>query len=195
MQITGGSGVVASVGTISVGIAFTSSSVQTTSTNACSATINQTYYHNGSSGQPPVATDVCYSDLCKTTVLGNGFYKIATTGNGVYIQITGGSGVVSAVTNCPSSLTSYSSSVKGVFNQACPFNGSNPGLTETYYHNGGGSAGTPPSSGDTCYSDSAGTTVLLAGYYNLDSNTGVDNRSYIEIGASGVVSFGYPQTC
>ena len=131
----------------------------------------------------------------KTTVLGNGYYKIATTGNGVYMQITGGSGVVSAVTNCPSGLTSYSSSVKGVFNQACPFNGSNPGLTETYYHNGGGSSGTPPSSGDTCYSDTAGTTVLLAGYYNLDSNTGVDNRSYIEIGASGVVSFGYPQTC
>ena len=78
MQITGGSGVVASVGTISVGVAFTSSLVKTTSTNACAATINQTYYHNGSSGQPPVATDVCYSDLCKTTVLGNGFYKIAT---------------------------------------------------------------------------------------------------------------------
>ena len=195
MQITGGSGVVASVGTISVGIAFSSGRSATPAAAACADTLNQTYYHNGSSGQPPVATDVCYSDLCKTTVLGNGFYKIATTGNGVYIQITGGSGVVSAVTNCPSSLTSYSSSVKGVFNQACPFNGSNPGLTETYYHNGGGSAGTPPTSGDTCYSDSAGTTVLIAGYYNLDSNTGVDNRSYIEIGASGVVSFGYPQTC
>ena len=195
MQITGGSGVVASVGTISVGIAFSSGRSATPAAAACADTLNQTYYHNGSSGQPPVATDVCYSDLCKTTVLGNGYYKISTAGTGTYMQITGGSGVVSAVTNCPSSLTSYSSSVKGVFNQACPFNGSNPGLTETYYHNGGGSAGTPPTSGDTCYSDSAGTTVLIAGYYNLDSNTGVDNRSYIEIGASGVVSFGYPQTC
>jgi hypothetical protein len=195
MQITGGSGVVASVGTISVGIAFSSGRSATPAAAACADTLNQTYYHNGSSGQPPVATDVCYSDLCKTTVLGNGYYKISTTGTGTYMQITGGSGVVSAVTNCPSSLTSYSSSVKGVFNQACPFNGSNPGLTETYYHNGGGSAGTPPTSGDTCYSDTAGTTVLIAGYYNLDSNTGVDNRSYIEIGASGVVSFGYPQTC
>tara|TARA_R110000751_G_scaffold269201_2_gene368874 strand:+ start:246 stop:1199 length:954 start_codon:yes stop_codon:yes gene_type:complete len=195
MQITGGSGVVASVGTISVGIAFSSGRSATPAAAACADTLNQTYYHNGSSGQPPVATDVCYSDLCKTTVLGNGYYKISTAGTGTYMQITGGSGVVSAVTNCPSSLTSYSSSVKGVFNQACPFNGSNPGLTETYYHNGGGSAGTPPTSGDTCYSDSAGTTVLIAGYYNLDSNTGVGNRSYIEIGASGVVSFGYPQTC
>jgi hypothetical protein len=195
MQITGGSGVVASVGTISVGIAFSSGRSATPAAAACADTLNQTYYHNGSSGQPPVATDVCYSDLCKTTVLGNGYYKISTAGTGTYMQITGGSGVVSAVTNCPSSVTSYSSSVKGVFNQACPFNGSNPGLTETYYHNGGGSAGTPPTSGDTCYSDTAGTTVLIAGYYNLDSNTGVDNRSYIEIGASGVVSFGYPQTC
>ena len=70
----------------------------------------------------------------------------------------------------------------------------NSGLAGRGYLNFG-SAGTPPSSGDTCYSDSAGTTVLLAGYYNLDSNTGVGNRSYIEIGASGVVDFGYPQTC
>jgi hypothetical protein len=195
VQITGSSGVVAVTGTFATGESFTSSANQTNATNACAASINQTYYHNGTAGQPPAATDTCYTDACKTTVLGNGYYKIATTGNGVYMQITGGSGVVSAVTNCPSGLTSYSSSVKGVFNQACPFNGSNPGLTETYYHNGGGSSGTPPSSGDTCYSDTAGTTVLLAGYYNLDSNTGVDNRSYIEIGASGVVSFGYPQTC
>jgi len=195
IQITGGSGVISSVSSFSLGTSFTSSANQTNATNACAASINQTYYHNGTAGQPPAATDTCYTDACKTTVLGNGYYKIATTGNGVYMQITGGSGVVSAVTNCPSGLTSYSSSVKGVFNQACPFNGSNPGLTETYYHNGGGSSGTPPSSGDTCYSDTAGTTVLLAGYYNLDSNTGVDNRSYIEIGASGVVSFGYPQTC
>ena len=36
--------------------------------------------------------------------------------------------------------TAYSSSVMGVFNQACPFNGSNPGLTQTYYHNGNTSA-------------------------------------------------------
>ena len=191
MQITGGSGVVASVGTISVGVAFISSLVKTTSTNACAATTNQTYYHNGSSGQPPVATDVCYSDLCKTTVLGNGFYKIATTGSGIYIEITGGAGVVASVTSCPSALTSYSSSTMGNFNGVCPFDGSNPPANQTYYHDG---SGTLPTTGDTCYSDSAGTTTLIGGYYYL-SGTGSNNRNYIQVSNSGVVNFGYPQLC
>ena len=89
--------------------------------------------------------------------------------------------------------TAYSSSVMGVFNQACPFNGSNPGLTQTYYHNGSGSL---PAAGDKCTSDSAGNTVLLAGYYNINSATGVGNRSYIKISSNqGIVDSGYPALC
>ena len=89
--------------------------------------------------------------------------------------------------------TAYSSSVMGVFNQACPFNGSNPGLTQTYYHNGSGSL---PAAGDKCTSDSAGNTVLLAGYYNINSATGQGNRSYIRISSSGgIVDSGYPALC
>ena len=88
--------------------------------------------------------------------------------------------------------TSYSSSVMGVFNQACPFNGSNPGLSQTYYHNGSGSL---PAAGDKCTSDSAGNTVLLAGYYNINSATGFGNRSYIKISSGGIVDSGYPALC
>ena len=89
--------------------------------------------------------------------------------------------------------TAYSSSVMGVFNQACPFNGSNPGLTQTYYHNGSGSL---PAAGDKCTSDSAGNTVLLAGYYNINSATGLGNRSYIKISSNqGIVDSGYPALC
>jgi len=89
--------------------------------------------------------------------------------------------------------TSYSSSVMGVFNQACPFNGSNPGLSQTYYHNGSGSL---PAAGDKCTSDSAGNTVLLAGYYNINSATGFGNRSYIRISSNqGIVDAGYPALC
>ena len=89
--------------------------------------------------------------------------------------------------------TAYSSSVMGVFNQACPFNGSNPGLSQTYYHNGSGSL---PAAGDKCTSDSAGNTVLLAGYYNINSATGVGNRSYIKISSNqGIVDSGYPALC
>ena len=89
-------------------------------------------------------------------------------------------------------VTAYSSSVMGVFNQACPFNGSNPGLSQTYYHDG---AGTLPTQGDICYSNSGGTTVLLAGYYNINSATGTGNRSYIKISANGIVDSGYPAYC
>ena len=89
--------------------------------------------------------------------------------------------------------TAYSSSVMGVFLQACPFNGSNPGLSQTYYHNGSGSL---PAAGDKCTSDSAGNTVLLAGYYNINSATGVGNRSYIKISSNqGIVDSGYPALC
>ena len=91
------------------------------------------------------------------------------------------------------SVTSYSSSTMGVFNQACPFNGSNPGLTQTYYHDGSGAT---PTAGDTCYSDSGATSVLAAGYYNINSATGAGNRLYIKIsGNNGVVDAGYPDYC
>ena len=89
--------------------------------------------------------------------------------------------------------TSYSSSTMGVFNQACPFNGFNPCCTQTYYHNGSGST---PTAGDKCTSDSAGNTVLLAGYYNINSATGLGNRLYIKISTNqGIVDSGYPAYC
>ena len=92
-----------------------------------------------------------------------------------------------------STTTAYASSFNGVFNQACPFNGSNPGLTQTYFHNGSGSL---PAAGDKCTSDSAGNTVLLAGYYNINSATGLGNRSYILISSNqGIVDQGYPALC
>jgi len=91
------------------------------------------------------------------------------------------------------SLTSYSSSTMGVFNQACNFNGFNPCCTQTYYHDGSGST---PTAGDTCYSDSGGTSVLAAGYYNINAAQGVGNRLYIKIsGNNGVVDAGYPDYC
>ena len=92
------------------------------------------------------------------------------------------------------STTSYSSSTMGVFNQACPFNGSNPGLSQTYYHDGSGAL---PAAGDFCYSNSAGTTPLLDGYYNINASTGTGNRQYIRLSAgnTGEVEVGYPAYC
>lgn len=91
-------------------------------------------------------------------------------------------------------LTSYTSSDMGVFNETCPFNGSVHTLNQTYYHDG---SGTYPTAGDTCYSDSAGNNPLAAGYYVLGNSTsGTFNRNYIFMDQSdGVVEDGYPQSC
>ena len=79
-----------------------------------------------------------------------------------------------------------------MFSGTCPVDGSINPLTEIYYHDG---AGATPTAGDTCYSDSGGTTPLAAGYYTIGGTSGVGNRQYIKIGAGGVVDAGYPTTC
>lgn len=107
-----------------------------------------------------------------------------------YVMQVSSSGVISNFQQC-TSLTSYSSSVSSTFNQVCPFDGSNISANQTYYHDGSGSL---PTTGDTCYSDSAGNTALGFGYYYL-SGTGTGNRQYIQLNSSGVVQIGGVQTC
>ncbi len=181
------------------GIALSSSTTRTTSTLACSGgTVSATYYQEGS-GSLPAVNDVCYDNSCMATggegsapsLLPNGFYKISSTGTGTYIQITGNTGTVSAVTSCPASTTSYSSSTVSVFNGVCPFDGSNPPANQTYYHDG---SGTLPSAGDTCYSDSGGTTTLASGYYYL-TGTGSGNREYIQFTNTVELLFSYTNIC
>jgi hypothetical protein len=78
--------------------------------------------------------------------------------------------------------TSYSSSQMGVFLANCNFNGNLNPLNQTYYHNGSGQY---PTAGDICYSDSAGTSVLAAGYYTIPpSSSGNGNRTYIKISST-----------
>jgi hypothetical protein len=178
MQITGGSGVVASVGTFSLGVSFNASSSQTNATNACAASINQTFYHNGTVGQLPVATNTCYTNECKTVFLGNGFYKIGTVADNKYIQITGGSGVVASVTTCPSALEEYDSSQTAVTSPNACFQS----LGTTYYYDG--TAGGNPAVNDTCYTTSAGTTTLPSGWYRAN-NVGGDIK--YNVNSSGVV--------
>jgi len=118
----------------------------------------------------------------------------AYTGNAVgYVMQVSDSGVVSNFQACDS-LTAYTSSDMGVFNETCPINGSVHTLNQTYYHDG---SGTYPTAGDTCYSDSAGNNPLAAGYYVLGNSTsGAGNRNYIFMDQSdGVVESGYPQSC
>lgn len=187
ISITGGSGVVASVGTFVTGTAFSSSTTQTTSTLACSVgTLSATYYHDGS-GSLPAVNDVCYDNSCMATggegtspsILANGFYKISTTGNGTYMQISSNTGTVSAVTSCPSTYNSYSSSQTSTTSPNACFETVNT----TYYHDG--VSGSNPVTGDTCYTNSSGTTTLSSGWYRTSGGVGGDQK--YNVNASGVV--------
>ena len=72
-----------------------SSSLTARTEQACFATINQTYYHNGS-GTYPVVNDVVYSDSAGTTFLVTGFRKL---GNGLKYRVDS-NGVVGATFLC-----------------------------------------------------------------------------------------------
>ena len=69
-----------------------------------------------------------------------------------------------------STVTSFSSSLSGRTTDVCGFN-----TNQTYYHDGSGSY---PAVNDVCYSNSAGTSFLAAGFrksgqgtkYRVDSN-------------------------
>ena len=90
-----------------------------------------------------------------------------------------------------SHLVAFSSSSTSTFNQVCPFNGSNPSLNQTYYHDG---LVGDPSAGDNVYSNASGTNALAQGYYYI-GGTGTNNRKYIEVTSSGVVNFAGVQVC
>lgn len=73
---------------------FTSSAVQSIG-NVCSATINQTYYHNGSNISAVIG-DTVYLDSLGNTTLSSGFYK---EGPFSYIRVNSG-GVVTESNIC-----------------------------------------------------------------------------------------------
>ena len=75
---------------------FSSSSVQSASKQVCGATLNQTYYHDGSSSLPAVNDNV-YSNSSGTTALSDGWYRFATNGaKFLYVEDE----QVSSVGNC-----------------------------------------------------------------------------------------------
>lgn len=137
---------------------FNSSQIKANTTSACSATINQTYYHNGSASAPAVGDD-CYINQNQTTVLAQGYY-LTSSGGGIYI--TGTAGTVNSLFTCSPTYTAFDSS--SIYRDAC-----GESLDQIYYHDGSGFA---PLTGDTCYTSSAGTTPLGAGE-RADSAFGV----------------------
>ena len=76
-----------------------SSSEDAKPSQACSATLNQTYYHNGS-GTYPVVGDSCYSNVAGTTALPAGTYRMATAGISGAKYVVGLAGSIRSITNC-----------------------------------------------------------------------------------------------
>ncbi len=129
---------------------FNSSTVQTSESNACSSTINQTYYHNGSLPGPGVG-DTCYINQNQTTVLTAGYYLTSSNGG---IRITGTAGAVASSFTCTTltaRLVTPVSYPKPVF--AC-----GQTMNATRYFTGF-------SVGDNVYTNSSGTVPLLNGNY------------------------------
>lgn len=76
---------------------FSGSTVQSV-VNVCSASANQTYYHNGSLAKP-VANDNVYSTNSTNNPLAAGFYRLDDLAN-QYIRVVGVAGQVSNVEDC-----------------------------------------------------------------------------------------------
>lgn len=153
---------------------FNSATVQTSTTNACAATINNTYYHNGS-GSLPAVNDECYANQNQTTVLTAGFYLTSSSGG---FRITGTLGTVASTFSCttlvgfPITALAYS---KPAF--AC-------GQTTTataYFPNAA------PTTNDVVYSDAAGTTFQIAGNWGVNSLSTSSNFK-MTIGSNGVIT-------
>ena len=147
---------------------FNSSQIKANTTSACSATINQTYYHNGSASAPAVGDD-CYINQNQTTALVQGYY-LTSSGGGIYI--TGTAGTVNSIFTCTPTYTAFDSSTK--YRDAC-----GETLDQIYYHDG---SGFQPQIGDTCYTSSAGTTTLNVGQ-RAESSFGT-----YDVNSSGVVT-------
>ena len=156
---------------------FNSSTVQTSESNACAATINQTYYHNGS-GSLPAVGDECYINQNQTTVLAADYY-LTSSGGG--FRITGTAGTVASLFTCTTLTEFYATSTTNKF----AINVCGISVTLQLWHDG---SGLIPLNGDSVYTSSAGTTLATwVGYRGFRDVSGSNS-----IGAakslSGVIS-------
>ena len=127
-----------------------SSSVETVNlSNMCSASLNQTFYHDGS-GVLPTINDKCYSDAGSSNVLVGGYYRTSSGGG---ILINNNTGTVTSLQTC---LVSFLTNT-AIRRDACVQGSSDA----TWYHDN--PSGTYPAIGDIVYDDQAGTTPVPGG--------------------------------
>ena len=164
---------------------FSSAQQNPTSTGACLATINQTYYHNGSASLPVVG-DECYVNQNQTTVLAAGYYLLVSGSGGGGIRITSTTtGTVASTFTCVTRSTAY----------RYAFAGGKPvlecevsrAITTEFWHDGSNFL---PANGDTCYTSATGNNYLGNGNWMIRNTSGTNTpTSVITItGGSGVIS-------
>lgn len=157
-----------------------SASVSSTTSNVCSASVNQTFYHNGTStpGAPinnPVVSNTVYIDIQGQHKLASGNYKINYN---KYIVVNS-VGLVTAITNCvtltsfPVTATNYSKPAFSCYqstNATVYLTDSNPVVNTTI-----------------AYSNSAGTTFQGVGFWGVNVLSTQSNRR-MTVGANGVIT-------
>ena len=156
-------------------ISFNSSTVQTSEANACSATINQTYYHNGTAGGVNLG-DECYINQSQTTFLAAGYY-LTSSANG--FRITGTAGIVASKVTCTTLTAFYGTWISSKFSaDIC-----GDQVAQALWHDG---VGTLPGNGTNVYTDSGGTTAAAwTGYkgFNTTYNSNAVTAGRITSGA------------
>lgn len=140
---------------------FSSSTNQSTVAGACSATMNQTYYHNGSATLPAVGDTTYSSNSGLYPYLSSGNYKVSST---QYITV-GSNGLISSVNTCVTTTSFNSGSGQTDFKFIC-----SQSVNTTKYHDG---SGLNPQVNDNIYDNSAGTTATANGYYSTGSGSNV----------------------
>ena len=147
-----------------------------------------TYYHDGS-GSTPVAGDTCYSDSAGNTPVNRSGAEWTGNASGTLYQWNANSGVLQAVIACPA-VTAFNTT--GVARNACSFSSSD----RTFYHDG---SGTYPTTGDTVYSNSAGTTKVSGGerrwFLTNGNGGGVYTVNFAPIGGSNTGIVGSVDIC
>jgi len=160
---------------------FNSSTVQTSTVNACAATINQTYYHNGSAVAPAIG-DECYINQNQTTALAAGYYLTSSSGG---FRITGSVGTIASRFTCSTRSSAY----------RYAFAGGKPvlecevsrAITTQFWHDGSSFL---PAIGDTCYTSATGNNYLGNGNWMIryTSGTGTPTSVITITGGAGEIS-------
>jgi hypothetical protein len=137
---------------------YSSSSMVSSLNTVCDATIDQTYYHNGS-GSTPSAGDNVYSDSGGSSALSAGYYKLNTSGSNDVIKVNANGQVEPG---WPQSICIYTSITLEYgsvdCSTVCSNYGSNP--SGTFYMDAGAFGVSTK-----LYKDSAGQEYADANFY------------------------------